>query len=358
MPISRSYTGGSIVYFQGDVGEEVYVLSQGRVVLISTALDTGEELKEEVRQGEFFGVKSSLGRYAREETAQVLGKTSLLVFKLPEFEQFVMKNTRLIMKMLRVFSKQLRNIHRQIRDILKAGVARDPAFELMNVAESFYKSGNIDYAVYAFTKYMEHYPGGMFVPRAQEMLQMARKGLTYPMGYPTLESVAGDMSHDESSSVSHGFSPADRAIDDPFALNLGEAKPDRAEATIIDVFNEGLSQFARENYPAALQNFDKTMTFTRLKNQEESDIFARAHYEKGRTEIKLGKFDDAANSFSNYIKKFPTGDFVKESIFQMGLAAEAKGNKERAKTLYHKVATMPPPDDVTREARKRLEKLG
>ena len=46
MPISRSYTGGSIVYFQGDVGEEVYVLSQGRVVLISTALDTGEELKE------------------------------------------------------------------------------------------------------------------------------------------------------------------------------------------------------------------------------------------------------------------------------------------------------------------------
>ena len=105
MPVSRVYTGGSIVYFQGDKGDDVYVLQSGRVVLISTAIDSGEEIREEVQVGEFFAVKSSMGRYPREETAQVIGKTTLVVFKLNEFEQFILKNTRLILKMLRVFSK-------------------------------------------------------------------------------------------------------------------------------------------------------------------------------------------------------------------------------------------------------------
>ena len=75
MPVARNYNGGSIVYFQDDAADEIYVLQKGRVVLLSTAQDTEEELKEEVQLGEFFGVKSSLGRYPREETAQVIGKT-------------------------------------------------------------------------------------------------------------------------------------------------------------------------------------------------------------------------------------------------------------------------------------------
>ncbi|HNN59117.1 MAG TPA: cyclic nucleotide-binding domain-containing protein, partial [Leptospiraceae bacterium] len=57
MPIARNYNGGSIVYFAGDKGDEVYVLQSGRVLLISTALDTGEEIREDVQIGEFFGVK-------------------------------------------------------------------------------------------------------------------------------------------------------------------------------------------------------------------------------------------------------------------------------------------------------------
>lgn len=361
MPIARSYNGGSIVYFAGDKGDEVYVLQSGRVILISTALDTGEEIREDVQLGEFFGVKSALGKFPREETAQVIGKTTCIVFKMNEFEALVMKNTHLILKMLRVFSKQLRNIHRQIRDILKAGAAKDPAFELMSVAESFYRSGNVDHAVYALEKYMEVYADGDYTERAHDLLSQARKGLTYPHGYPALTLADSKQNRGiDPAFVSRTMASADSLGDDPFALDEvgGPAPSPVREPEASDVFMEGLNFMNQNNMEGALGKFNQCLQMKKFPTQEDADAFQRAHYEKGRAELKLGKPDEASNSFSVYLKKFPTGEYMKNSIFQLGVVAEAKGNKERARSLYHKVATMPPPDEATREARKRLEKLG
>lgn len=111
-PIIRNYKGGSIIYFEKDKAEDIYVLRNGRVILTFPAVDTGQEVKEDVRIGEFFGVKSALGKYPREETAQVLGSATVLVFKPNEFEQFVAEKTHLILKMMKVFSSQLRQVHK------------------------------------------------------------------------------------------------------------------------------------------------------------------------------------------------------------------------------------------------------
>lgn len=355
MPVTRPYTGGSIVYFEGDKGDDVYVLKQGRVVLISTALDTGEEIREEVQIGEFFGAKSSLGRYPREETAQVIGKTTLVVFPLHEFEQFIMKNTRLILKMLRVFSKNLRDIHRQVRDTLKADTAKDPAYELLNVAESFFKSGNIDHAIYAFEKYLDYYPDGAYADRAGDLLQKARQGKMYPMEYPPLE-VAQQEAIDRET-VRQGMMPAESA-DDPFAMpddDFGGSGSTAESAS--DLLSEGLTAFSAGKLEDALSIFTKVANMKSSDIEEEAAI-GQAMYEKGRTLIKLKKFNEATNELSAYIKQHPTGEYVKRGIFQLGAIAEASGNKDRARSLYHKTATMPPPDDVSQEARKRLERLG
>ena len=344
MPISRTYNAGSIVYFQGDKDvEEVYVLQQGRVVLISTALDSGEEIREEVQVGEFFGVRSSVGRYIREETAQVVGKTQLLVFKISEFEQFVLKNTRLIMKMLRVFSKQLRNIHRQVRESLKVGAARDPSYELMNVAESFHKHGEMDHAIYAYEKYMEHYPGGMYSERASSLMEMAQNGSPFPFNFPTLDSVEGG----------HGGK-------DDFAGGFGIAGDDNANVDtggMSDLFYNAMSLFSRGEYESALNNYREILSGN-PSGDDEREITGKTYFEKGRCELKLKKLDDAAASFTFYVKNYSGGEFVKEAVYQLAVITEAKGNKERARALYMKVATMKPADSITTEAKKRLERLG
>ena len=116
--IPRKYKSGSIIYFEQDKSEYIYILKSGRVILTSVKLDTGEEVKEEVRQGEFFGVKSSLGKYPREETAQVIGDTEVLIMNPSDFERLILRNVNVVMKMLRVFSNQLRRIHKTVRSVL------------------------------------------------------------------------------------------------------------------------------------------------------------------------------------------------------------------------------------------------
>jgi len=90
--LTRVYKPGSIIYSENDKSEYIYILKSGRVLLTYTKIDTGEELKEEVRQGEFFGVKSALGKYPREETAQTIGETVVLALSLGDFERMILKN--------------------------------------------------------------------------------------------------------------------------------------------------------------------------------------------------------------------------------------------------------------------------
>ncbi len=360
MPVIKNYNGGSIIYFEGDRAEDIYVLQSGRVVLISTSIDTGEEIREDVQIGEFFGVKSSLGRYPREETAQVIGKTNVIVFKQPEFEQMVMKNTRLIIKMLKVFSKQLREIHRKVRQILKAGSTRDPEYELMNVAESFYRSGNIDHAVYAFERYLTYYPEGPYASRAQDLLTMARKGQTYPHGYVSLESVAVEpAAASTNASFMKAASLPASAADDPFAFPEEPFvdEPVEANPTPVEQLSKARELFAAGEFQSALESFEELLSRNDISQKPDKDAREAALFEKGRCLIKLKQLPDAANALTDYLKTYPTGSYVKQAFFQLGLIAEIGGNPERARTFYAKVTQLKPDDEITAQAKTRLEKI-
>lgn len=363
MPVIKNYNGGSIIYFEGEKSEDIFVLQSGRVVLISTSIDTGEEIREEVQKGEFFGPKSSLGKYPREETAQVIGPTSVIVFSQPEFEQMVMKNTRIIIKMLKVFSKQLREIHRKVRQILKADSARDPEYELMNVAESFYRSGNIDHAVYAFERYLSYYANGSYLSRAKDLLTMARKGQTYPHGYAPLSSVAvAPVSNSIETSFMQQASMPASSVDNPFAFpedpfDEPKSAPVAAKKSATDILAEARKIFNSGDFDSALKHFNEILSLNHLSTRQDLDAKAAALFEKGRCLIKLKKLTDAANSLTEYLKTYPSGSHVKQAFFQLGLIAEITGNQERARTFYSKVIQIQPDDDITAQTKLRLSKL-
>jgi CRP-like cAMP-binding protein len=186
-PIARKYKSGSIIYFEGDKGDEIFILKSGRIVLTSVSLETGDEISEDLKPGEFFGVKSSLGHYLREETAQTLSDSIVLVMRLNEFEQIMGSNIRLVLKMLRVFSNQLRNLGKSVRNILGDTELKIPATELLKLAEYYFQSGKTDYAKYAYTKYLELFPTAKFKERAKEMLQLLGQSQSFPGKYTRLD---------------------------------------------------------------------------------------------------------------------------------------------------------------------------
>ena len=132
------YSKGSIPYFTGDQDDRVFILQKGILLLTSIDIETGKPVTDQVKPNEFFGVKSALGHFPREETATALSDTSVLVLTIPEFEKLFSTNKVLIMKMLRVFSSQLRQIHRKINMILN-NTPTDPQSGMVEVAKSFYE---------------------------------------------------------------------------------------------------------------------------------------------------------------------------------------------------------------------------
>ena len=138
MPKVIQYSQGSIIYFEEDKDERIFILQKGIIDLKSTDVETKSEIINQVKHGEFFGVKSALGRFPREETASVACDSVVVAMSVAEFEQMFSGNKQVILKMLRVFSGQLRQIHRKAESILSNNTTLNQAEGMLSVAKSFY----------------------------------------------------------------------------------------------------------------------------------------------------------------------------------------------------------------------------
>jgi CRP-like cAMP-binding protein len=157
MPKAVNYSKGSIIYFEGDLDDRIFILQKGTVLLTSTDIESGKPVAESVKNGEFFGVKSAFGHFAREETATVLVQTTVVSLSVQEFEILFSNNKQLIMKMLRVFSNQLRQIHKKTESVLN-NIAEDQQTGMLAVAKSFADDEQYRSACDVYLKFLQRYP--------------------------------------------------------------------------------------------------------------------------------------------------------------------------------------------------------
>lgn len=158
MPRVVQYAKGSIIYFAGDIDERIYILQKGLILLTSTDIETNSAVTEHVRNGEFFGVKSALGHFPREETATVLQDSIAVSMTVQEFENLFSSNKDIMLKMLKVFSGQLRQIHKKTESILKNKGTQNQLEGMFSVAKSFYKDAQYRACCDVCIKYLSSYP--------------------------------------------------------------------------------------------------------------------------------------------------------------------------------------------------------
>ena len=168
MPKPAQYRSGSLIYFKGDPADKIYILQKGVISLVYQDIETGGDVKDAVKPGEFFGVKSALGRYTREENAVALSETTVMSFTVPEFEALAMANSRIIMQMLTVFSNQMRRVHKQVSKVM-AKEEQPPADGLFNVGEFYLKNKRFSHAKHVFSRYLTFYPSGKTLFRRQKI---------------------------------------------------------------------------------------------------------------------------------------------------------------------------------------------
>jgi TolA-binding protein len=329
MPKPLQYRSGSLIYFQGDPADKIYILQTGKVSLVYQDIETGEDIRDPVQPGEFFGVKSALGRYTREENAVALSDTTVMVFTVPEFEAVAMANSRIIMKMLKVFSNQMRRVHKQVSKVM-AKEEQSPADGLYNVGEFYLKNKRFSLAKHVFSRYLTFYPSGKNAIQASKNLELAENAM----------SRYGD-----------GKGPG---IAIPSSSTQGQPGPANSEKT-AKAYYDAVSLISQGKYQEALMSFKAI-----VDAGADPEWTIKASYEIGRCMSLMGKHEECIKYYTGMLQKYPKHPDLKDVMFIMGQCNEKLGRKDQAAAFYKKISSRGgADDDGTLEKTKRaLSALG
>jgi len=382
--ITRSYKAGSIVYFEGDKSEYIYILKSGRIRLNYIRPESGEEIKEDIKQGEFFGVKSSLGKYPREETAQTLSDAVVLQLRLDDFERIVLGNVQVVKKMLRVFSNQLRRIGKAQREVLGETTVVNPQAELYKIGEYYYKNGRPEQALYAFKKYLEYYPNTQFSATSMQRVNDIQSGNFSSASFDDIPSAlppassSNDFSVADGTSFSAGFSAPSDGPGDMVDFDFDDAPAgghseltsemdnflsgDDGFAPSAPSFSEQISEakdmMSAGDFSGAMERFRDLIDDASPSDPTDRELWEDAHFQLGACYYGMGKLKDAMNELSLFVKNYPQSRSVKSAFVYTGYVFEKAGAKDKAAPYYKKAASMPPKDDMTASAMNRLKALG
>lgn len=320
MPKAIQFRVNSVIYFEGDIEDRVYILQKGKIVLTSTDIETGNRVSEGIREGEFFGVKSALGHFPREETVMVLTDTTVLMFTSAEFETFAMTNTRIIMKMLKVFSNQLRKIHRQTESLLESSREMLPDDGLFSVGVAFFNSGKFPQALDIFQRYVNTYPTGVRISEARTYIQKASQGQSVKNISSSVKSV--NASTNPSNEIP-GLSTVEEGNDKTSLLLaqqlLGRKKYDEAYLQFQVVFEEESSPLLPDGLLGGA---------ICLYYQED--------------------FDGAIKMFTKMIATSPRHPKMGEALFYIGLCYGKKDEPQKKQIFIQKALSVADPELAAR----------
>jgi TolA-binding protein len=348
MPKPFQYRSGSLIYFQGDAADKVFILQKGTVSLVYQDIETSQDVHDMVQPGEFFGVKSALGRYPREENAVALQDTAVMAFTVSEFETLAMANTRIIMKMLKVLSNQMRRIHKQVSSLMEKEEL-NPDVGLYNVGEYYLKNKRFTQAKYVFGRYLTYYPSGKNAIQAAKNLELAETSLSrYGDGKGPGVSTAVPSAQTRPEAAVSRFSA------DEFDAGPAPAASAAALSNTAKAYYDAVSLISQEKYQQAYLAFKQI-----VDANEDPEYAAKSTYEIGRCLYLLNKYENCVKYFTMMITKYPKHPDLRDAIFFIGQSYEKTGRKDQAAAFYKKILSMSPDDDdgTTIKAKRALKAL-
>jgi TolA-binding protein len=341
MPKAVQYRANSIIYFKGDQSERIYLLNAGKISLSYVDIESGQEIRDLIKTGEFFGVKSALGRYIREETAIVLQDSTVMVFSVSEFEVLATKNTRIITKMLKVFSNQLRRIHKQVQTLLVSDEQVNPETGLYKIGEYYMKNKRYAQALHAYKRYLVYYPSGAFATDVTSKIVSAEEFLSrYGSGEPP-------------AATAPAATPAATAAAAGLSPSVAPAAPPGETSDLAQQYYNAVSLVSQEKYMEAFKAFKKI-----IDGGADAEYSTKAEFEMAKCLFYLKQFDSCIKSFTAIVQKFPKHPEMKDALFFVARSYEEKGDAAKAGGLFKKILTMGTDEDpVIRKVKKALRAL-
>jgi CRP-like cAMP-binding protein len=116
----KRFPKGSVLFNEGDEGEEMYILRSGKVA-IKKKVPHGEVTLAVLEKGDFFGEMAILERMPRSASAEMVEDGDLVVIGGEVFGDMIKNTPEIAVRMLRKYSIRLRETTRQIEQMGLAG---------------------------------------------------------------------------------------------------------------------------------------------------------------------------------------------------------------------------------------------
>ncbi|MDR3337237.1 MAG: cyclic nucleotide-binding domain-containing protein [Treponema sp.] len=168
-----SFKQGSYIIIEGKRrADRFFIIKQGQV-LLSKEVNIVEEDKL-LKEGDFFGVVSTMSSHSHIETARAAGDVVLISVMKEQYDQLIKNNSPIAMKIILEFSKRMRYLDEALTKFTLKNNIEDRASQIYDVGEYYIRQGQYSLAFYAYYRYMKHNPQGTNVASAREkMLKLA-----------------------------------------------------------------------------------------------------------------------------------------------------------------------------------------
>lgn len=115
----RTFPAGTVLFSEGEAGEEMYVIQSGRVQLTRQVRGSEVHLAT-LPPGEFFGEMAIVNRRPRSATATVIDEAQLLVIDARTFEAMIRGNTEIAVRFIKKLAGRLAQANAQVEVLLLA----------------------------------------------------------------------------------------------------------------------------------------------------------------------------------------------------------------------------------------------
>lgn len=137
----RSLRRGTVLFREGDFGNELYIVSTGKLKVGRESPDGRENLLSVVGPGEMIGELTLFDPGTRSTTVTAVSQTELLSLEHNDLMTWLEERPQAAMNLLRALAQRLRRTNDTVGDLVFSDVPGRVAKALLDLAERFGKQG-------------------------------------------------------------------------------------------------------------------------------------------------------------------------------------------------------------------------
>ncbi len=178
----RSYNPGDIIFREGDVGNEMFIIQSGKVKITKQLKDGVEKTLVILGAGDFFGEMAVIDKDVRSANAISLEASRLIALDEEVFEMHMQTNPKIVKKILKNLTSRLREANQQIANLMIKDANRLVANTILLVVHKHGEEGpggislNINFTVSELSKMC-----GLELPKTREIVDRLQKARVITM---------------------------------------------------------------------------------------------------------------------------------------------------------------------------------